>query len=62
MRLSYSDIDRLKKKIENLIDWERKYAKFFKPEDKEILELKNQLNALGQGLRNEKEEKRFVIK
>ena len=61
MKLSYSDIDRLKEKIENLIDWERRYAKFFKLEDKETHELKNQVNALEQELKNEKEEKMMVI-
>ena len=48
-------------KIENLIDWERKYAKFFKPEDKEMLELKNQILALEQELGKEREEKYMVI-
>ena len=61
MRLSYSDIDKLKEKIEALIDWEREYAKFFKPEDKETLELKNQINALEEGLKNEREEKLKLI-
>ena len=61
MRLSYSDIDRLKEKIENLINWERKYAKFFKPEDTESLELKNQIQALEQELGNEQEEKFSII-
>ncbi|MBI2656541.1 hypothetical protein HYX03_02275 [Candidatus Woesearchaeota archaeon] len=61
MNLTYSDIDLLKLKIENLIDWERKYAKFFKPEDKEMLELKNQTLALEQELRKEREEKYMVI-
>ena len=57
MRLSYTDIDKLKKKLDNLIEWERKYAKFFKIEDDETRELKNQINALEQELRKEKEEK-----
>ncbi|MBI2650609.1 hypothetical protein HYX04_04810 [Candidatus Woesearchaeota archaeon] len=60
MNLSYSDIDRLKKKIENMLDWERKYAKFFKPEDKETQALKGQINALEQELRNEREEKMSI--
>ncbi len=61
MNLSYSDIDKLKKKIENLTDWERRYAKFFKPEDKETQALKSNINALEQELRNEREEKMSII-
>ena len=61
MRLRYSDIDRLKQKIGNLIDWERKYAKLFKPADKEAEELKNQIKALGQELNSEREEKLSII-
>lgn len=61
MSLSYNDIDRLKEKIENLIDWERKYAKFFKPADSETEELKNQIAALERDLSNEKEEKLSII-
>ena len=61
MKLSYSDVDRLREKIENLIDWERRYAKFFKLEDKETQKLKNQVDALEQELRNEREEKQRII-
>ena len=61
MSLTYSDIDRLKQKIDNLINLERKYAKFFKPADKETEELKNQIKALEQELRNEREEKLSII-
>jgi len=61
MTLSYSDIDRLKRKISNLIEWERKYAKFFKPEDTETKELKEKINALEKELRNEREEKHGII-
>ncbi|MBI2658028.1 hypothetical protein HYX08_05030 [Candidatus Woesearchaeota archaeon] len=61
MKLSYSDIDRLRSKIENLIDWERKYAKLFRPEDREMQELKSQIAALEQELRNEREEKMSII-
>lgn len=57
MRLSYSDIDRLKEKINKLIDWERKYARFFKPDDTEMEELKKQFKSLEQELRNGREEK-----
>lgn len=61
MSLSYSDISRLKQKINDLIDWERKYAKLFKPEDREIVELKNHIAALERELGNEKEEKYSII-
>ena len=57
MNLSYSDIDKLKEKIDKLINWERRYAKLFKPEDSETLELKNQMNHLEQELRKEREAK-----
>ena len=61
MSLSYNDIDRLKEKIENLADWERKYAKLFKLSDKETDELKMHIAALEDELRNEKEEKSSII-
>ncbi len=61
MRLSYSDIDRLKEKIDKLIDWERRYAKFFIPKDYETQELKRQLNALEYELSAEKEQKKKII-
>ena len=61
MSLGYSDVDKLRKKIDNLIDWERKYARFFKPEDNETNELKSQINALEQELRDEREEKYRII-
>lgn len=57
MSLSYSDVDKLKKKILNLIDWERKYAKFFKPEDDETKHLNEQIKMLEEKLRREKEER-----
>lgn len=61
MSLGYTDIDKLQKKIENLVNWERRYAKFFKPEDNETKELKDEIKALEQELRNEKEEKLRII-
>ena len=61
MNLSYTDVDKLKKKVDNLIEWERKYAKFFKPEDRETTSLKNQITALEQELKNEREEKMSII-
>ena len=57
MSLGYSDVDRLKQKIDNLINWERKYAKYFKPEDDEKQGLKNNIRALEDELSREKEEK-----
>lgn len=57
MSLSYTDVDRLKEKISRLIDYERKFAKIFKPEDTETAELKRQIAEFEQGLFNEKEEK-----
>ena len=61
MNLGYSDIDRLKEKVNRLVESERKYAKFFKPEDDEAKELKNQISALEQELNNEREEKQRII-
>lgn len=61
MKLSYTDIDVLKEKMENLFSLERKYAKFFKAEDGEASELKKQLSSLQQELANEKAEKQSVI-
>lgn len=61
MNISYTDLDRLKQKIDNLISWERKYAKFFRLEDKETQELREQIKFLEQELRNEREEKLSII-
>ena len=57
MNLSYSEVDRLKQKIDNLIMWERKYAKFFRPEDTQAQELKNQIKFLEDEISKEREEK-----
>lgn len=56
MSLSYSDIDRLRQKIDSLIDWERKYARFFKPQDSEISELKSRISMLEEEINKEREE------
>jgi len=61
LSLTYSDIDRLKQKIDSLISLERKYAKFFRTEDDEAKELKNRISALEQELNNEREEKQRII-
>ena len=61
MNLSYTDIDRLKEKIDISISYERKYAKFFRPPDNENLKLKNEIADLEQELGNEREEKLKII-
>lgn len=61
MSLTYSDVDKLKHKIDKLVDMERRYAKFFKPEDSEIKRLKNSTIALEQELKNEREEKFKIL-
>lgn len=57
MSLSYSHISKLKQKVDNLVSWERKYARFFRTEDGLTEELKSHLAVLEDELRNEKEEK-----
>ena len=57
MTLSHSDVDKLKEKIDNLIDWERRYARLFRPEDNEIKELKEEIMHLEHELRGERESK-----
>lgn len=61
MRLSYTDVDVLQEKIDSFISKESKYSKFFKPEDKEMQELKSHVSALEQELMNEKIEKQKII-
>jgi chromosome segregation ATPase len=61
MNLSYSDIEKLKKKIENFINLERKYARLFHSEDEEKQELRKYISALQQELKNEREEKLCII-
>ena len=61
MRLSYSQIDKLKEKINHLIEWERKYAKFFRPEDKETQELKKRMQKFEEELMLERGEKQRII-
>ena len=57
MNLSYTDIDRLKEKIDKLADSERKYSRFFRPEDSEKQDMKSRVVALEGELSREKEEK-----
>jgi DNA repair exonuclease SbcCD ATPase subunit len=57
MTLSYSDIDKLSQKIDNLIDWERRYSRMFKPEDSEIKELKEEIRHLENELMDAHESK-----
>ena len=61
MSLSYKDVDKLKLKINTLIDMERKYAKFFRPDDSEIKELKGKIKSLEAEIQNEKEEKYRIV-
>ena len=61
MRLSYTDMDKLQQKIENLVNLERKYAKFFRPEDEETKKLKNQISVLELELSEEKKENGRLI-
>lgn len=61
MNLRYSDMDRLRQKIDMLIDWERKYAKLFRPSDSGTAELKNHIKILEDELRKEREEKLMII-
>ena len=61
MSLSYNDIGRLKDKINTLINWERKYSKFFRPEDSQIKDLKDKIISLEGEIRNEKEEKYRIV-
>ena len=61
MSLNYRDIDKLKEKIEILIDTERKYAKFFRPEDGEAKELKARIAELEEQIKNEREEKYRIV-
>lgn len=61
MNLTYTEVDRLKQKIDNLVDWERKYAKYFKPEDDEKQNLKNHIIALEEELKREREEKLRIV-
>ncbi len=60
MTLVYSDLDKLKEKINNLVDCERRYAKLFKTEDRETVDLKKQLEYVESELRKEREEKQQI--
>src|SRR3989338_1298922 len=61
MTLSYSDLDKLKGKIESVIGCERNYARFFRPEDGEVQELKADITRLEEELRQEKESKSKIM-
>ena len=60
MNLSYSEVDRLRQKIDRLILWERKYSKFFRTNDPETDELKNKIKSLEDEILKEKEEKSMI--
>ena len=57
MNLSYTDIERLKKRIDAAMDCERSFGKFFRGEDKVDSELKQQITALDEEISKEREEK-----
>ena len=61
MRLSYTDVDRLKEKVDKLIEWERRYAKLFKADDKESQDLKDRVRFLENELKKESQEKQRII-
>ena len=61
MSLTHSEVDKLKQKIGSLISLERKYAKFFKPADDEVKNLKEDIKYLQQEIKNEREEKLRII-
>ena len=61
MSMRYSDIDNLKKEIEDLARWEREYSKFFKVKDPEIDELKGHIIQLEGDLVSERQEKRKLM-
>ena len=61
MNLSYSDVDKLNHKVEKLIELERRYSRFFKAPDKEIGELKDQVEYLENQLRIERKEKHKIM-
>ena len=61
MSLTYTDLDRLKEKIEKFMEAEARYAKFFKAEDPETKELKSRIALLEQELKSGNEEKMKII-
>ncbi|HLC50007.1 MAG TPA: hypothetical protein VJI97_01130 [Candidatus Nanoarchaeia archaeon] len=60
LSLSYSDIDKLRHKIDDVIKLEREYAKFFKVQDDETAELRSYIEDLKDELRNERVEKQRI--
>lgn len=58
MSLTYSEVDALKRKLENLIDFERQFARLFRPDDNERKKLRERINQLEEELKSEREEKR----
>lgn len=61
MNLSYSDVDKLNHKVENLIELERRYSRFFKAPDKELDELRDHVDYLQNQLTLERKEKRTLM-
>ena len=60
MTLSYTDMDKLREKIGNLIKCERECARFFHPKDSEKHEFKSRVIQLEEELAIEKEEKNRI--
>ena len=61
MRLSYTDVDRLKEKIEKLAILERKYGKYFKIPDEETEQLRNQIKELEKKVADISDAKQAII-
>ena len=54
LSLTYGEIERLREKINKLVDCERRYAKFFRPEDSETAELREHILNLQEELNKER--------
>ena len=61
MSLTYSEIDRLKRKVDELIEYERQFARLFKPDDMEQIKLKEHIAALSNAIKSEREDKEKII-
>ena len=61
MTLTYSDLDKLKGKIDKAVGVEREYSRFFRPEDGEVEELKAEIAHLEGELAQEKESKSRIM-
>ena len=61
MELKFSDIDKLRTKLDIVTRWERSYAKFFKTEDGEMNQLRNEIKSLEDKLSRERQEKEKLL-